>query len=78
MEINTKKYEANEIIRFMRDATNLSQAEFAKSIGKSTDWVRKNEYGISNYYFKDLIKIAKQHGFTITIKKDSDIIKDTN
>ncbi len=70
MEIDTNKYDANEIIRFMRDATNLSQIEFAKSIGKSKDWVRKNEYGISNYYFKDLIAIAKKHGFIITIKKE--------
>lgn len=69
MILNTDKYSQNEIIKFMREATNLSQQEFAKSIGKSKDWVRKNEYGITNYYFKDLIKIAKIHGFEIQIKK---------
>lgn len=70
MEINTNDYKPNEILRFMRDATNLSQSEFAKKVGKSTDWLRKNEYGITNYYFKDLVTIAKMYGFTITIKKD--------
>ncbi len=73
MEIDTKIYdEPKDIIRFMRDATNLSQKEFAKSIGKTEDWIRKNEYGITNYYFKDLIKLAKIHGFTITITKDDE------
>ena len=69
MILNTDKYTQNEILKFMREATNLSQHEFAKSIGKSKDWVRKNEYGLTNYYFKDLIKIAKIHGFEIQIKK---------
>lgn len=69
MEINTDDYKQNEIIKFMREATNLSQQEFANSIHKSKDWVRKNEYGITNYYFKDLIEIAKKHGFKIIIKK---------
>ena len=69
MILNTDKYQQNEILRFMREATNLSQQEFAKSIGKSKDWVRKNEYGLTNYYFKDLIKIAKIHGFEIQIMK---------
>ena len=69
MILNTDKHEQNEILRFMREATNLSQKEFADSIGKSKDWVRKNEYGINNYYFKDLIRIAKIHGFKITITK---------
>ena len=70
MKITTNDYKENEILKFMRDATNLSQEEFARSIGKSKDWVRKNEYGITNYYFKDLVKIAKKHNFTITITKN--------
>ena len=70
MEITTEDYKQNEILRFMREATNLSQQEFAKSIHKSKDWVRKNEYGITNYYFKDLIEIAQKHDFKIIIKKE--------
>lgn len=69
MKVNTEKYKQNEIIRFMREATNLSQKDFAKSINKSTDWVRKNEYGLTNFYFKDIVKIAEIHGFEITITK---------
>ena len=69
MILTTDKYNEKEILRFMREATNLTQKEFAESISKSKDWVRKNEYGITNYYFKDLVKIAKIHGFEIKIIK---------
>lgn len=69
MILDTDKYKQNEILKFMREATNLSQKEFGSSINKSKDWVRKNEYGITNYYFKDLIEIAKKHGFKIIITK---------
>ncbi len=69
MILTTDKYNEKEIFRFMREATNLTQKEFGESINKSKDWVRKNEYGITNYYFKDLVKIAKIHGFEIKIIK---------
>lgn len=70
MKVDTDNFKQNEILRFMRESTNMSQSDFAKSINKSKDWVRKNEYGLTNYYFKDLILIAKKHGFKITITKD--------
>lgn len=69
MILDIDKYKQNEILKFMREATNLTQKEFAMSINKSKDWVRKNEYGITNYYFKDLIEIAHKHGFKILIEK---------
>lgn len=69
MEINVNKYKANEILRFMREATNMTQEEFAKKINKSRDWQQSNEYGRSNYYFKDLIDLANKLGFEIKIIK---------
>jgi len=69
MILNTKKYKPNEILKFMREATNLTQKEFAESINKSKDWQQSNEYGRSNYYFKDLVEIAEIHGFEIKITK---------
>ena len=69
MKLSTDKYAQNEILKFMREATNMTQKDFAKRINKSKDWVRKNEYGLTNYYFKDLIKIAKIHGFEIQVIK---------
>ena len=69
MEFKANKYKPNEILRFMREATNLTQEEFAKKINKSRDWQQSNEYGRANYYFKDLLKIANEFNFEIKIIK---------
>ncbi len=69
MQINANNHRPNDIIKFMRQSTNLTQEEFAKTINKSKDWQQSNELGRSNYYFKDLLKIAKIHNFEIIIKR---------
>ena len=69
MEFKANNYKPNEILRFMREATNLTQEEFAKRINKSKDWQQSNEYGRSNYYFKDLMSLANEFGFEIKIIK---------
>ena len=39
MEIKANNYEPNDILKFMRQATDLTQKDFAKSINKSkVDW----------------------------------------
>ena len=43
MEIKANDYEPSELLRFIRQATNLTQKEFAKSINKSKDWCQSNE-----------------------------------
>ncbi len=69
MEFKANDYKPNEILRFMREATNLTQEEFAKKINKSRDWQQSNEYGRTNYYFKDLIDLANKFNFEIKIIK---------
>ncbi len=69
MEFKANDYKPNEILRFMREATNLTQEEFAKKINKSRDWQQSNEYGRTNYYFKDLIELANKFNFEIKITK---------
>ena len=69
MNIKANKYKPNEILRFMREATNLTQKDFAKVIGKSREWQQGNEYSKTDYYFKDLLEIANKLGFEITITK---------
>ena len=51
MEIKANNYEPNDILKFMRQATDLTQKEFAKTINKSKDWCQSNELGRSNYLF---------------------------
>ena len=69
MELKANNYSASDILKFMRQATDLTQKEFAKTIHKSKDWCQSNELGRSNYLFKDLLELANQNGFDIVIKK---------
>lgn len=69
MEIKANNYKANEILKFIRQNTNLTQKEFAKTIDKSVDWQYSNECGRSRYFFSDLQKIAKVHNLEIIIKE---------
>lgn len=69
MEIKANDYEPKDILKFMRQATNLTQKEFARTINKSKDWCQSNELGRSNYLFKDLIELAHKNNFEIIIKQ---------
>lgn len=60
----------------MRQATNLTQKEFAKSINKSEDWCQSNELGRSDFYFKDFLELAKKHNFNINIEEQISQKKD--
>lgn len=74
MEIKANNYKANEILRFIRQNTDLTQKEFAKSINKSEDWEYSNECGRTRYYFTDLLDIAEKYNLDIIIK-DKEINK---
>lgn len=68
MEIKANKYKANEILKFIRQNTNLTQKEFAKRVNKSEDWEYSNESGRSRYFFSDLLEIANKYDLEIIIK----------
>ena len=69
MKIKANDYSPNEILKFMRQATNLTQKEFAKTINKTRDWCLSNELGRADYYFKDFLELAKIHNFEIIIEE---------
>ena len=68
MEIKANKYAGKDILRFIRENTNLTQKEFAKNIDKSRDWQASNEIGRHHYSIDDLIKIASTYNLEIIIK----------
>ncbi len=68
MKINANNYKANEILKFIRQNSNLTQKEFAKRIDKSEDWQYSCECGRSRYSFNDLIKIAEKYNLEIIIQ----------
>lgn len=58
MEFKGNDFQANEILKFIRQNADLTQKELANILNKSTNWVKNNEQGLNRYYFEDLIKIA--------------------
>ena len=68
MEINANKYKGKDILKFIRENTNLTQKEFAENINKTRDWQASNEIGRCRYSVDDLIKIANKYNLEIIIK----------
>ncbi len=68
MEFKANKYTGKDILKFIRENTNLTQKEFAHKIGKSRDWQASNEIGRTHYSIDELIKIANMYNVEIIIK----------
>lgn len=69
MKIIANDYEPKEIIRVIREWSELTQKEFGKMIHRSEKGIQAFELGIRNYDIRTLIQIAKVHGLKITIEK---------
>jgi len=69
MKVNLRNYDGKEIIKFIREDTDLSQKDFAKSIGKSRSSIQDYEYGDTKFYFETFLEIIKQHGYDVIIEK---------
>ena len=67
MKINFNNFEPNEVIRFIREATGLTQKEFGKSIGKKERTIQDYESGCRRYYTTTLKQICKVHKINIII-----------
>ena len=69
LKIIANDYEPKDIIKIMREWTELTQEEFAKSINRTRDGIQKIETGKRGYYINILLAIANKHNITITIEK---------
>ena len=69
MKIIANDYEPKDIIRIIREWTELTQSDFAKSINRTRDGIQKIESGKRGYNISTLLDIAKKHNITITIEK---------
>ena len=70
MKLKANKYEPKDIMKIVREWTNKTQKEFGEDVKKSNEWVKANETGKTNYYFKDLLNICKKNNIDITFSKD--------
>ena len=69
MKIIANDYTPQEIIKIIREWTELSQEDFGKSVHRSKSSVQAFELGNRNYNMQTLLQIAKTHGITIIIEK---------
>lgn len=65
MKFNLKDYNKNDVIRIVREWTDLTQKEFAERIGKSKRTVEQYEAGTINFNIETLYKIAKEFNIDI-------------
>ena len=69
MKFIANNYEPKEVIKIIREWTELTQEEFAKTIDRSKDTVQSYELGRNKITLDKLMEIAKKHNLIITIEK---------
>ncbi len=69
MEVNCNKYETKEIIKFMRDCTEKTQAQFARDLNRQRGWCAKLEGGVTNISLKDFLELARINDIEIIMRK---------
>lgn len=67
--VKDEDYKSGEIIKIIREWTELNQRDFAKSINVSTQTVQSYETNRRVYNINTLKKIAERHGLEIIIRK---------
>ena len=68
MKIIANQYKSNEIIKFIREYTTLTQEAFGKKIKRSRNAIQFYEYGERNYDVELLLEIAKVFDLEIIIQ----------
>ena len=68
MKIIANNYEAKDVIKIVREWTDLTQKQFGESIYMSEHGIQGYELGTRRCPLEVLIKVANEHGFTITIE----------
>ncbi len=69
MEMKANDYKPKEIIKFIREWTELTQNDFAKSIRRSKKTIEGYEYGTINVSLATFLKICKTHDVEVIIRK---------
>jgi len=69
VKIKANGYKANEIIKIIREWTNLTQQQFGETIHRSRHTIQSMELGRNSVYLHTLLEIAEIHGIDITIEK---------
>ena len=68
MKLNINDYKNNEVVRILRDYSNLTQKDFAKELNKNVRTLQRYEAGDINIDLELIRKICEICDLTITIE----------
>lgn len=69
MKINAIDYQAKDVIRIIREWTELNQKEFGVLLKRSRDSINNIENGRNRMYFNDFLDMCKNFNIKVTIEK---------
>jgi len=69
MKLNASDYSKGEIMKILRQWTNLTQKDFASEMGKSKRTIEQYEAGTVNYNIEFLKKLSDKFHIEITFTK---------
>lgn len=69
MKINATDYQAKDVIRIIREWTELNQKEFGVLLKRSRDSINNIENGRNRMYFNDFLDMCKNFNIKVTIEK---------
>ena len=69
MKVNLTEYSQGEIMKIIREWTDLTQEEFAKEMGKSKRTIEDYEAGRVNYNIQFIKKLMDNFDIEVIIKK---------
>ncbi len=69
MKIIANNYQAKDIVRMIREWTELNQKEFGITLSRSRDSINNIENGRNRMYLNDFLEMCKKHNVKITIER---------
>lgn len=69
MRFNLNDYEIQDVMRILREWSELNREDFGHSIGKSAKTIKSYENGERNYTVQLLKDIAKQYDIDVIFEK---------
>ena len=69
MKIIANSYEAKDVVKIIREWSELTQREFGNTLSRSRDSINNIENGRNKMFLNTFIEMCNKHGITITLEK---------
>lgn len=69
MQLKANNYEPHEVVKIIREWSELTQQDFAKSIDRKERTIEDYEYGRINFSYSIFLKMCQVHDIEIILRK---------